>query len=718
MRFSDPNWLWAGVLACVALVLLWRRHDVRQRAALASFVAPHLRARLTGSVSGLRRILQRSLLLLSVACLFGALAGPQLGFYWEKISRRGNEVVFAIDTSRSMLTPDVKPNRLTRAKLAIDDMARQLDGDGIGIVAFAGSAFLVCPLTLDYGAFQQSLDAIDVNTIPLGGTDIASAIVAARDAVRRRPGSDRILILVTDGENLQGDALAAAQEAAQQDGLKIYTVGIGTSEGELIPLPPNLGGGYVRDESGELVKSHLDESGLKAIAAATGGSYVHLAGQGEDFESFLRTVFGAVTKHDLVYRQQRIYIERYQWPLTASLVFLLASLMVGTRRAKRRASVSAVALLITIGVYTTPPPTFAADQTNSTHSPLADYNAGTAAYRAGKFPQASQAFQNSINASPGSDAKRLADQQDAYYNLGNALYRAGQQVEKSAPQEAIARWTDAVKAYETALQLRADDADSKFNRDFVKRKIEALQQPPPDGGGGGGPGGGGSGGGGSGGGGSGGGGGGKGQAPPPNGNRQPPPSNGQPPPPGQGQPPPQGGQGNPPPQGRGQPPPPQGQQPPQNQQGQPPPQGRQPAAQGQPPPQGQQPPAPPQQQGGGQPPPSQGQQPPQQPGSGGQPPPPQGQQPGQPAPGQFRPQPTQPGEAPPPTAPPKAAGSNNPSDGQPEDAADAPASPGQMSAEEANALLNSAKSDEHHSLLVPYGPRPPDSSPDKPIKNW
>ena len=101
MRFSDPNWLWAGALACIALVLLWRRHDVRQRVALDNFVAPHLRARLTGSVSGWRRIVQRAFLLLSVICLFGALAGPQLGFRWEQISRRGNEVVFAIDTSRS-----------------------------------------------------------------------------------------------------------------------------------------------------------------------------------------------------------------------------------------------------------------------------------------------------------------------------------------------------------------------------------------------------------------------------------------------------------------------------------------------------------------------------------------------------------------------------------------------------------------------------------------
>jgi Ca-activated chloride channel family protein len=185
VRFSDPHWLLAGLLTSMALIGMWRRYDVRQRAALAKFVAPHLRLMLTGSVSRVGRLMQRGLFLASTLCLFGSLAGPELGYHWEKISRRGNEVVFAIDTSRSMLTPDVKPNRLTRAKLAIDDMARQLEGDGIGIVAFAGSAFLVCPLTLDYGAFYQSLDAIDVHTIPRGGTNISSAIEAARAALRR-----------------------------------------------------------------------------------------------------------------------------------------------------------------------------------------------------------------------------------------------------------------------------------------------------------------------------------------------------------------------------------------------------------------------------------------------------------------------------------------------------------------------------------------------------
>ncbi|HVW67596.1 MAG TPA: VWA domain-containing protein, partial [Steroidobacteraceae bacterium] len=498
MRFSDPYWLLAGLLTCLVLVGLWRRYDVRQQAALNRFVAPHLRLELTGSLSGARRFAQRGLFLAAVACLFAALAGPELGYHWERISRRGNEVVFAIDTSRSMLTPDVRPDRLTRAKLAIDDMARQLDGDAIGIVAFAGSAFLVCPLTLDYGAFHQSLDAIDVHTIPHGGTDIPSAIQAARAALRRHPGNDEILILVTDGENLEGDALASAKEAALQDGLKIYTVGIGTAEGELIPLPADQGGGFVKDEKGALVKSHLDEDGLKAIAAATGGAYVHLEQQGENFEEFLRTVFSAVSKHDLLYRQQRIYTERFQWPLAASLVMLLVSQVLGTRRTSRRrvgAVTRATVMLVALPLVLFPMRSQSADGAASSggtvdaKAPRVEYNAGTRAYRAGQFSEATQAFQKSIRAAPASDTRRLVDQEDAYYNLGNALYRAGQQSEKSAPQEAIRKWTEAVKAYDTALELNGKDVDSRYNRDFVQRKIDALQKPPEQGGGGGGGGG-------------------------------------------------------------------------------------------------------------------------------------------------------------------------------------------------------------------------------------
>jgi Ca-activated chloride channel homolog len=475
VNFASPAWLPAGLLSAIALLWLWRRYDARQHAALAKFVSPHLRDQLTRSISVGRRRLQRGLFLGALVGLFVALAGPQVGFHWEQVSRRGNEIVFAIDTSRSMLTPDVKPNRLTRAKLAIDDFANKLDGDAVGIVAFAGTAFLACPLTLDYGAFHESLGAIDTNTIPRGGTNISIAIQSAQAALRRRPGSDKILILVTDGEDLEGKAFETAQAAAKSDGIKIYTVGVGTAAGDLIPIPPEHGGGFVKDETGAFVRSRLDEQGLKAIAGATGGFYVPLGTQAEGLELIFQNVLGSIAKHDLASRQQKIYIERYQWPLAASLAMLLSSLLVGSRRRGRaplRAMAAAPLAILLLALWLR---NVHAASVLDPKGPIVDYNAGTAAYRAGQFPQAAQSFQQSITRSPSSDPKRLAVQEDAYYNLGNTLYRAGQTTEKASPQETLQKWNDAVKAYDTALQMRADDADSKYNRDLVKRKIDALK---------------------------------------------------------------------------------------------------------------------------------------------------------------------------------------------------------------------------------------------------
>ncbi|HEY0801382.1 MAG TPA: VWA domain-containing protein, partial [Steroidobacteraceae bacterium] len=347
MRFSAPVWLSAGLLAAVLVVWLWRIHDARQYAALAKFVAARLRQQLTRSISPARRRAQRGLFLGALICLFIALAGPQVGFRWEQISRRGNEIIFAIDTSRSMSTPDVKPNRLTRAKLAIDDFAKQLDGDAVGIVAFAGTAFLACPITLDYGAFHESLSAIDTRTIPRGGTNISSAIQAAQVALRRRPAGDKILILITDGEDLEGSAFEAAQSAARTDGLKIYSVGVGTAAGDLIPISPEQGGGFVKDDAGAFVRSRLDETALKAIAGATGGFYVPLGTQGEGLELIFKTVLSTIAKRDLASRQQRIYTERYQWPLAASIGMLFASLLIGTRRrGGARASATSAAMAV------------------------------------------------------------------------------------------------------------------------------------------------------------------------------------------------------------------------------------------------------------------------------------------------------------------------------------------------------------------------------------
>ena len=210
MNFAHPLYLLVGMLACGALLLVWRRHDARQRVALETLLAPHLREQLTASVSMARRVGQRVMFGAAVALVFIALAAPQGGFRWEQTTRRGNDIMFAVDTSRSMLTPDVKPSRLARAKLAIDDFVSHLDGDAVGLVAFAGTAFLQTPMTLDYGAFHESLNALDTHIIPVGGTNISSAIRETEAALHDRPGSDKVLILVTDGEDLQGEALATS----------------------------------------------------------------------------------------------------------------------------------------------------------------------------------------------------------------------------------------------------------------------------------------------------------------------------------------------------------------------------------------------------------------------------------------------------------------------------------------------------------------------------
>jgi Ca-activated chloride channel family protein len=489
---------------------MWQRYDARQQAALVTFVAEHLRAQLTNSLSIGRRRVKRGLLLAALALLFVALSGPLAGYQWEQVTRRGNDIMFAVDTSRSMLTPDVKPNRLARAKLAIVDFMDRLDGDAVGLVAFAGTAFLQVPLTTDYDAFRDSVNALDTNIIPRGGTNIASAIREAQNALDQRTGSDKILILVTDGEDLAGNALVAAKAAAQQDGLKIYTVGVGTPNGDLIALSADQGGGYVKDLAGNLVKSRLDESGLKAIAAATGGSYAPLGAEGEGLEAIFQQALAPLVKHDLASSQHRVYTQRYQWPLAAALGMLLASVLLGTRRripgkypaastesigrpvVVGSTALSALMLLLAVhpahastasaklayakGDYVKAERDYAAAVQHAPNAPVLEFNLGTAAYKAGRFGEAARAFQASLGASQTANAKRLAEQEDAYYDLGNTMYRSGQKTERTNAQQTIDSWTQAVKAYDSALQLRPNDADSQFNRDLVRRKLDALMK--------------------------------------------------------------------------------------------------------------------------------------------------------------------------------------------------------------------------------------------------
>jgi Ca-activated chloride channel family protein len=512
MNFVQPYWLLAGLTVCLFLAWRYRRYNRQQRVALVQFVSARLLDKLTASVSASRRRLKQGLFIAGVACLFVALARPQVGFHWQEVHRKGIELLVAVDTSKSMLTQDVKPDRLGRAKLAVNDLVDKLDGDGIGLLAFAGDAFLQCPITLDYDAFRESVDSLDTGVISRGGTDIGGAIREAQAVLDARPDKEKVLVLITDGEDLGGDAVAAAQAAAK-DGMKIFTVGVGSAAGELIPVP-NANGGtdFVKDDSGQFVKSRLDEAALKQIAAVTGGMYEPLGQQGQGLTAIYDQGLSQFTRHDLASRQTKVYLEQFQWPLLAGLLCFVSELLIGTRKSFIRKNVPArsekpvilatgtparwspahaaasVALALFLlpatshaspttaekayqkGDYTVSEKEYAATVAKQPKQPKLDFNLGSAAYKSGDYAEADKAFQNTLNTT------EVPVQQNAYYNLGNTQYRVGQQTEKANPQDTIKTWEEAVKSYDAALQIKTNDADAKFNRDLVQKKLEQLQK--------------------------------------------------------------------------------------------------------------------------------------------------------------------------------------------------------------------------------------------------
>src|ERR1043166_7146498 len=234
MTFGNPQMLWLLMVFPPAMIAFcwwsWRQ----RQALMTQFIQTRLLPGLTIGISPRRQKIRLACVTLAVVCLIIALARPQLGFDWEEAKQRGLDIVVAIDTSKSMLAEDIAPNRLARAKLAALDLMQQARSDRLGLVAFAGSAFLQCPLTIDDAAFRQSVEALDVNIIPQGGTALADAIETALTAFKEGENY-KALVLFTVGEDQDSGALAAERTGAEA-GMRIFTIGIGTAEGELLRL--------------------------------------------------------------------------------------------------------------------------------------------------------------------------------------------------------------------------------------------------------------------------------------------------------------------------------------------------------------------------------------------------------------------------------------------------------------------------------------------------
>jgi Ca-activated chloride channel family protein len=438
---------------------------------------------------------KRILFVLSLACFFIALARPQYDYRWQEVKRKGVDIVVAIDVSRSMLTQDVKPSRLDRAKLAVRDLVDMADGDRLALIPFAGSAYVMCPPTLDYDMFLQSLDTLSPDMMPVPGTDLATAMRAGEDLLGKAQGNKKIMILLTDGEDLEGSALTEAKRAASQ-GIVIYTVGIGTPTGDLIPVPNESGGvDFLKDEKGQIVKSRLDETMLKKIAELTEGSYALQSSAGGGVEKIYNDKIQIIPKQELSSRMEKIPLERFGWPLAAGMLLLAAEFLTRERKTQwftRKKSIPAAALtamlLLMFGLPLVAHANSAPDAKDRQEfaklvekyktklakhpdDPVLNYDYGTANYKLGHYQLASEALQKALSA----DDLKLQNQ--AYYNYGNSLYRRGETTEKSDPDATRKLWQQSVQAYQGALKLNEKDQDAKYNMEFVQKRLNEL--PPP-----------------------------------------------------------------------------------------------------------------------------------------------------------------------------------------------------------------------------------------------
>jgi Ca-activated chloride channel homolog len=331
VRIGRPDLLWLLWLApALALFFVWSFRK-RERL-LRELAAPELLARLTSGVSRPRRFLKAALLVLGLAAGLLALSDVKVGFSWEEVKRRGVDIVVALDVSDSMLVEDAGAgeglSRLERARREISDLLRLLGGDRIALVAFAGTAFLELPLTLDYGAADLFLDSLEPDLIPIKGTALDEALRKSIEAFEGSAQESRAIILITDGEDHSGKALEVARQAARE-GIRVFAIGIGREEGSPIPQP---GGGFRRDRTGEVILSRLDERTLQQIALETGGSYVRSVTGDVDLEQiYLQGIKATLEDRELGATRRQRWKGRFQWLVALAVAALMIEPLIPDR---------------------------------------------------------------------------------------------------------------------------------------------------------------------------------------------------------------------------------------------------------------------------------------------------------------------------------------------------------------------------------------------------
>ncbi len=326
MKFGAPeNLLWLWVLLPLLFFVWWAIRYRHQQ--LSLFAQNELFVHIAKNHNPKNFQVRIFFFILIFVWGIFALARPQWGYEVREIKRRGTDILLIVDVSKSMLTRDVKPSRLERTKLAVKDLIKKLKGDRIGLIAFAGDAFLTCPLTVDYSGFLLNLEDLSPSSVARGGTNISAALREALKEYETASGKYKAVVIITDGENLEADPMVMVDKAKEK-GIKIFTIGVGTQEGELIQFVNDQGQvDFLKDSQGNFVKSRLNESLLQKIALATSGLYVRASGTQFGLNLIYDQEISKFEKKDFQSKSERRYYERFQFPLTVALLFLILEIV-------------------------------------------------------------------------------------------------------------------------------------------------------------------------------------------------------------------------------------------------------------------------------------------------------------------------------------------------------------------------------------------------------
>lgn len=331
-RLSHPEFLY--LLAVLPLYLtVFIIYRIRKKRSLRKMGDPSLVEKLSPYSSGIRQNIRHVLFLLANAALILAAASPQIGSRLEEVKRKGADIMIALDVSNSMTAQDIQPSRLGRAKQAISRLIDRLEGDRIGIIVFAGEAYMQLPITTDYAAAKLFLNYIDPDIVPTQGTAIGAAIDLAMESFAQDNKRNKAIIIITDGENHEDDAVAAAKSAFEK-GIIIHTIGMGSVEGAPIPVVHNrVQVDFKKDREGNIIITRLNPEALSSISSEGGGKYIQATNSDDGLSAAMKEI-NKMEKAEFGAKMITDYEDRFQYFLGAGLLLLIIEFLISERRSK------------------------------------------------------------------------------------------------------------------------------------------------------------------------------------------------------------------------------------------------------------------------------------------------------------------------------------------------------------------------------------------------